>query len=87
MTDGPRDRRYGDHEPVTAGEVARWVERHERDSNQAHRELRRLIEVIDERTDKLTVRIAVIFAVATAAWSVLLAIAPWLRAALGLPNG
>lgn len=88
MTDGPRrDRRYHDGEPVTAGEVARWVERHERDSTQAHRDLQRMIRVLDERTDKLTVRIAVIFAVATALWSVLLAVAPWVRAILGLPNG
>ena len=80
-------RRFSDGEPVTAGEVARWVERHERSSDRTHRDLAALISKLDERTDALVVRVAVVFAVATALWGILVLIAPFLRDLIGLPSG
>jgi hypothetical protein len=82
-----RHERRGDHEPVTVGEVARWQMSHERRSDREHRDIRDLISGLDERTDKLTIRVAVIIGVSSVFWAVLLAIAPFLRAVLGLSNG
>ena len=87
MTDGRRDRRVRDGDPVTAGEVARWVERHERESTQAHRDMVRLITKLDERTDALATRVAVVFSVVAVLWAIFLVVAPVLRTFLGLSNG
>lgn len=87
MTNGPRrDRRYSDHEPVSAGEVARWQERHETQSDRTHRDLQRMISSLDEKTDKLTVRVAVILGVSSVLWAILLVLAPIVRPLLGLPS-
>jgi len=72
---------------VSASEVARWMERHERESTQTHRDLTRMIAKLDERTDKLSTRIAIIFAVVAVLWSIFLVIAPVLRGLLGLTSG
>lgn len=83
----PRDRRERDHEPVTTGEVARWVERNEREHRREHEDVRRLLSKLDDRTDVLATRITVIFAVVAVLWSVFLVVAPFLRSFLGIPNG
>lgn len=86
MTNGPRrDRRYNDSEPVSAGEVARWQQRHEDQSDRAHRDFARMISALDDKTDKLTVRVAVILGVSSVLWAILLVLAPILRPLLGLP--
>ena len=84
-----RDR--GHNGPVTAAEVARWMERHERDSIQAHRDMLRIIEkqdsridALDDRTDRMGTRISIIFAVVAVLWSIFLVIAPVIRTVLGL---
>jgi hypothetical protein len=81
------DRRSADNEPVTAGEVARWQHRHERQSDRAHEDIYKLVRSLDEKTDKVTIRVAVIIGVSSVAWAVLLALAPFLRAILGISNG
>ena len=87
MSDGPRrDRRFGDSEPVSAGEVARWQQRHEDQSDRVHLDLRRMLEALDDKTDKLTVRVAVILGVSSVLWAILLVLAPLLRPILGLPS-
>ena len=95
MSDDPRrDRRERDHDPVTTGELARWVERSDREQRAEHREIRRILERQDERitsesdrTDRLSTRVTVIFSVVAVLWSVFLVRAPFIRAVLGLPNG
>lgn len=85
--DGPRTaRRRTDHE-VTTGEVARRLDRHEEQTDETHRYLVRMIEKLDERTDALVVRVAIVFAVATILWGIIVLLAPFLRAFLGIPGG
>ena len=84
----PRSRVAPDHRNgPTAAEVARWVERHERDSIQAHRDLLRMIQKLDDRTDRISTRVTVIFAVVSVLWSIFLVVVPILRTWLGLSNG
>ena len=85
--DPRRNRRERDHEPVTTGEVARWVERNESAHREEHADIRRLLEQIDNRTDKISTRVSVIFAVVAVLWSIFLVLAPFIRAVLGIPNG
>lgn len=73
-----------DREPVTLGEVARWLERHERDSEKTHSELAELAKKLDERTDQLSTRISVIFSVVAVLWAIFLVIAPVIRQWIGL---
>lgn len=87
MTDEHDYERRGDREPVTVGEIARWQMAHERRSDREHRDIRDLITGLDERTDKLTIRVAVIIGVSSVFWAVMLAVAPFLRAVLGIANG
>lgn len=46
-----------------------------------------MIEKLDERTDALVVRVAIVFAVATILWGIIVLLAPFLRAFLGIPGG
>lgn len=73
-------------EPVTASEVARWMERHEREASLQHREMMQLIQRLDDRTDRINLRVTVIFAVVSVLWAIFLVLAPFLRIVLGLPN-
>lgn len=79
--------RRGYHEPVTVSEVARWMDRHERDSDETHREIAKLVERLDERTDRLALRVTVIFAVVSVLWAIFVVVAPFVRVILGLPGG
>lgn len=84
----PRQPRYvskRSDDPVTMGELGRWMERHERMSDEVHRDLAQLIRQLDDRTDKLATRMAVIFALGTAGYSILLLLAPIVRSLIGLP--
>lgn len=72
---------------VTSGEVARWLQRHERDSAQIHRDMQRLITKLDDRTDRINLRVSIIFAVVSVLWAIFLVIAPLLRQLVGLPSG
>lgn len=79
--------RRGYHEPVTTSEVARWMERHEADSDRTHEKLVQMIEKLDERTDRLALRVTVIFAVVSVLWAIFLVLAPFIRLLIGLPGG
>ena len=85
MTHDPR-RRSTDFTP-TVGEVARRLDRHEDQTDEIHRNIVRMIEKIDERTDALVVRVAIVFAVATVLWGIIVLLAPFLRGLLGWPGG
>ena len=88
MTQDERDsRQYGNGGPVTSAELARWLQRHEASSNRTHEELARIIEKLDERTDRINLRVTVIFAVVSVLWAIFLVIAPLLRQLIGLPGG
>jgi hypothetical protein len=93
MTDG-RSRRQSDHDPVTAGEVARWQARHEAQSDETHRSIYRVldaqsarIDAADDRADALAIRVSTIVAVASVLWAILLITAPLIRDLIGLPRG
>lgn len=45
-----------------------------------------MLNALDDKTDKLTVRVAVILGVSSVLWAILLVLAPILRPLLGLPN-
>lgn len=85
MTGGPR-RRVDDHHP-TIGEVARRLDRHEQQTDAIHDRFLEMIDKLDERTDALVVRVAIVFAIATLLWGVIVLLAPFLRAFLGIPGG
>jgi hypothetical protein len=80
----PPARRLSDRQPVTAGEIARRLDRHEELSDELHRDLVRMVRKLDERTDHLSTRITVIFSVVAVLWSIFLVIAPVIRTWLGL---
>lgn len=80
----PPARRSSDRDPVTAAEVWRRLDRHEEQSDELHRDMVAMIRSLDERTDKLSTRITVIFSVVAVLWSIFLVIAPVIRAALHL---
>ena len=83
----PHQRRRTDSEPITLGELARRLDRHEQQSDRLHREQLRMIEKIDARTDILSTRVAVIFAVVAVLWAIFLVLAPAIRTFLNLSNG
>lgn len=63
------------------------MDRHEDQTDEIHRNILRAIEKLDDRTDALVVRVAIVFAVATILWGVIVLLAPFLRAFLGIPGG
>lgn len=79
--------RFRDNDEISTGEIARRLDRHERRSEEAHQQFARMINKLDERTDKINLRVTVIFAVVSVLWSIFLVIAPVLRGVLGLPGG
>jgi hypothetical protein len=79
-------RRHDDGLPST-GEVARRLDRHEARSEQLHRDMIRMIEKLDHRTDSIATRVSVIFAVVAVLWAVFLVVAPLIRVLFGVPNG
>lgn len=82
----PPSRRASDRLPptVSSAEVARWLERHERESDRIHDDLVDLVRRLDKRTGELSTRITVIFSVVAVLWSIFLVIAPAVRSMLGL---
>lgn len=46
-----------------------------------------MIQKLDERTDRLAMRVSIIFAVVAVLWAIFLVIAPILRNFLGLDGG
>lgn len=69
------------------GELARRFDTHERATERTHRELARMIEKLDARTDVIATRVTVVFSVVAVLWALFLVIAPYLRAVLGVPTG
>lgn len=80
----PPNRRVSDREPISPAEVARRLDRHEELSDEVHRDLVTLVRRLDERTDRISTRVTVIFAVVSVLWSLFLVIYPLLRSFLGL---
>lgn len=85
--DARYSRRRDDSHSVTVGELARRFDRHERDSAELHRDLQRIISKLDTRTDALTTRVSIVFAVVAVLWAVFLVLAPLIRVVFGLPDG
>jgi hypothetical protein len=75
-----------DTDAISIGEVARRLDRHEQRSEEAHQQFAKMINKLDERTDKINIRVTVIFSVVAVLWSIFLVIAPVLRGLLGLPS-
>jgi hypothetical protein len=84
MDDRRRMRR--DDDQISTAEVARRLDRHEKREEIAHQQFARMINKLDERTDKINIRVTVIFSVVAVLWSIFLVIAPVLRGLLGLPS-
>lgn len=80
----PPSRRAADREPISSSEVARRLDRHEELSDAVHEDLVRLVRKLDERTDRISTRVTVIFAVVSVLWSLFLVIYPLIRSFLGL---
>lgn len=87
MTDGHgRNRRRYDDEPISVGELARWLERHEIAAERLHAQQLRMIEKLDARSDLLAQRIAIAFGVVAILWAVFVILAPFVREFLGIAN-
>lgn len=78
----PSHRRTDGQAGPTAAELGRRFDRHEERSDELHRDLVDMIRKLDDRTDRLSTRITVIFSVVAVLWSIFLVIAPVIRSAL-----
>lgn len=83
----PYKRRRRDDNGITIGELARRLDRHEQTAAQLHRDAMRLISKLDARTDALTTRISIVFAVVAVLWAIFLVFAPLIRVIIGAPSG
>lgn len=77
-------RRRSDHGTITTGELGRRLDRHEERSAEVHRDLIHLVRKLDERTDHLSTRITVVFAVVGVLWAIFVVLAPIIREWIGL---
>lgn len=80
-------RRRSDGDSITVGELARRLDYHEQRAETLHREQLEMIRKLDERTDVLTTRVQVIFAVVAVLWAIFLVLAPAIRTVLGIGGG
>lgn len=74
--------RRSDDDPISVGELARRMDKHERDTAELHRDQLRMIRKLDDRTDALATRITVVFSVIAVLWALFLVVAPLVRVLL-----